>query len=299
MTEKMTKKLFGVLVALFAVCILGTPFSARAGSISNVDPDENSKLNEKRAVALSQGAIGQTVGDYSFRDTEGNRVRLSDFRGKPLVVSLVYSSCSDVCPVITQTLRDVDMEGRDTLGEDAYTIVTIGFDIAADNPGRMKSFARQYGVKVSDHWRFLSGDFKTIQGLVEDLGFQFFESPKGFDHLTQTTILDKNGVVYRQIYGESFDMQHFVGPLKELVWGTKTPFASLSDLLNRVRLFCTIYDPRSDQYRFEYAIFFRFFVGATIILGMMWFVGSWFWKDYRRNKALKADKMGQSPPPPS
>ena len=252
---------------------------ALAQTISNTDPDGPVKIDEAQALALSQAAIGREVGDYVFRDTRGQRVRLADFRGRPLVISMIYSSCADVCPVITKTLEDVDAIARDALGDDAYTIVTIGFDVADDNPVRMQSYARQNGVPVSDHWLFLSGDLPSILGLSEDIGFQFFESPKGFDHLTQTTILDADGKVYRQIYGESFQTPHFVEPMKSLVFGTPTPFASLSDLINKVRLFCTVYDPTSDQYRFEYAIFFRMIVGGTIILSMMAFIGKWLWKN--------------------
>lgn len=267
----------------FALCLLA-PAGLSAQTLSNVNTGSPAKIDETQALAISQAAIGREIGDYVFRDTRGQRVRLSDLRGRPLVISMIYSSCGDVCPVITSTLRDVDAIARDALGDDAYTIVTIGFDTADDNPGRMQSFARKYGVTVGDHWRFLSGDLPSVLGLSEDIGFQFFESVKGFDHLTQTTILDADGKVYRHVYGESFQTPHFVEPLKSLVFGTTTPFASLDQLLNKVRLFCTIYDPTSDQYRFEYAIFFRMAVGAVIILSMMAFIGNWLWKNRRSAK---------------
>jgi len=263
---------------------------ASVPSLSNSNSDSPVKIDEAAALATSQAALGREIGDYSFRDTRGQRVSLADLRGRPLVISMIYSSCADVCPVITSTLESVDGIARDALGDDAYTIVTIGFDVSADNPVRMQSFARKYGVPVSDHWMFLSGDLLSVAGLSEDIGFQFFESPKGFDHLTQTTIVDAEGKVYRQIYGESFETPHFVEPMKSLVFGTPTPFASLSDLVNKVRLFCTIYDPTSDKYRFEYSIFFRLIVGATIILSMMTFIGRWLWQNRRvaqKNKATQ------------
>jgi len=268
----------------FLLAFVASSFNATAQpTLSNA---EDGALDEKKALAISQAAIGREIGDYSFRDTTGKRLKLSDFRGKPLVISLIYSSCADVCPVITSTLEGVDEIARDALGDDSYNIITIGFDTAADNPVRMRSFAQKYGVPISDHWRFLSGDLLSVTGLSEDLGFQFFESPKGFDHLTQTTILDKNGVVYRQIYGESFETPHFVEPLKNLTFGTDTPFASLGDLINKVRLFCTIYDPSGDQYRFEYSIFFRLLVGGTVIIGMITFLVNWTWQNRKRKRRL-------------
>lgn len=287
-----------MIATTLCAAVVAVSFGANAGqqaptSISN---STSGALDEKKALAISQAAIGRAIGDYSFRDTQGNRLSLSDFRGKPLVISLIYSSCADVCPVITSTLQSVDAMARDALGNDSYSIVTIGFDIGADNPVQMKSFARKYGVKIDDHWKFLSGDLMAVTALSEDLGFQFFESAKGFDHLTQTTILDKNGVVFRQIYGEQFEAPHFVEPLKNLVYGTTSPFSSLSDLINKVRLFCTIYDPTADQYRFRYSIFFRILVGATIILGMTTFLLNWLWQNRKRNQMrLRTQKPSPGP----
>jgi len=283
-TNMTYRKVLTALATTLCIAFVAVSFNAAAEpTLSNA---EAGALNEKKALAISQAAIGRQIGDYSFRDTTGSRIKLSDFRGKPLVISLIYSSCADVCPIITATLESVDETARDALGDDSYNIVTIGFDISADNPVRMKSFAHKYGVALNDHWRFLSGDLMAVAGLSEDLGFQFFESAKGFDHLTQTTILDKNGVVYRQIYGESFEAPHFVEPLKHLTFGTESPFASLGDLLNKVRLFCTIYDPTADKYRFEYAIFFRLIVGGSVIIGMMTFLGKWLWQDRKRKRRL-------------
>lgn len=272
-----------------AVAVLLVAGNAQAETISNAGL--GGKLDEAKALAISQAAIGKEVRDQSFRDTAGRRVKLSDFRGKPLVISMIYSSCADVCPVITSTLERVDATTRDALGEDAYAIVTIGFDVTEDNPVRMLSFARKLGVPVSDHWLFLSGELNSVLALSEDLGFQFFESPKGFDHLTQTTILDADGKVYRHIYGETFETPAFAEPLKSLVFGTPTPFASLDDLLNKVRLFCTTYDPATDKYRFEYAIFFRLMVGAVVIGGMAAFVVKWSWRNWRVGHKAKKNMM--------
>ena len=278
------KSLSSTWVSCVAAMLFSWSAAAQTPALSNSDPDGSVQIDEEQALAVSQAAIGRQVKDYVFRDTRGQHVRFADLRGKPLVISMIYSSCADVCPVITSTIESADAIARDALGDDAYNIVTIGFDVASDNPVRMQSFARKYGVPVSDHWRFLSGDFPSILGLSEDTGFQFFESPKGYDHLTQTTILDANGKVYRQIYGEQFEAPHFVEPLKNLVYGTSTPFASIADLINKVRLFCTIYDPTSDKYRFEYSIFFRMIVGGIIILSMMTFIGRWMWQNRRAAK---------------
>ena len=279
--SKLAASTIFMAAALLALPAWAQTVTVKTGNAADISNSYDGKVDKDRALAVSQAAIGRVVGDYSFLDTHGNKIKLSDYRGKPLVISFVYSSCSDVCPVIIKTLENADEVARDALGEDAYAMITVGFDVASDTPTRMQSFARKYRIPLSDHWRFVSGELGAILGLSDDTGFIFFRSPKGFDHLTQTTILDKDGRVHRQIYGEAFETPHFVDPLKNLVFGTTTPYASIDDFIKKVRLFCTIYDPVVDKYHFEYAIFFRLIVGAVILLAMATFLVRWTWNNYR------------------
>ena len=257
------KRSFSLLILLMSwVAFLpGAPLAAT----------DKSDYTPEQALTYSQAAIGRTLANYAFTDSHGEAVTMADFRGKPLVVSFIYTSCADSCPIITQTLADAAASARNALGNDSFSVVSVGFDSAADSPDRMRYFATQQGIDVAD-WKFLSGDLPSMVGLAENLGFIFYSSPKGYDHLSQVTVLDGKGVVYRQVYGQTFDLPLLVEPLKELVFGTPTPFASVGDLIKKVRLFCTIYDPAQDRYRFDYSIFIQLFVGTLIVGGMFIFV---------------------------
>ena len=280
MTLSLNKKLPSLFSALILIGAIGVFLSLSGGTASAYVEDDV----KKEALRISQAALGRPVGDYSFTDTDGRPIRLSDFRGKPLVVNFIYTSCTQSCPVITGTLSDATQVARDTLGDNSFQVVTVGFDVGKDTPQRMQSFASQLGVSGEDGWTFVSGDLLQVAGLSDALGFQYFRSAKGFDHLDQVTVLDANGVVYRQIYGETFETRHLVDPLKELVFGTTAPFSSFEDLIKKVRLFCTIYDPAADRYRFDYSIFIKLFVGSTIVLLMLYFVVSNWWRIWRNSR---------------
>ena len=218
------------------------------------DPDQ--------ALKTSQAAVGSTPSNHTFLDRNGRPVSLNDFRGKPLVISLIYTSCFHICPTTTQSLAKASGVAESAVGQDKYNVVTIGFDTNYDKPERMTSYARQQGMAMKDNWKFLSTDEHTIHQLSEELGFIFVPSPKGFDHLIQTTILDAEGKVYRQIYGMEFDPAHLTGAMKELVFGTTPATLDLSYIVNRAKLFCTIYDPTTGTYRFNFAMIFGMIVGA-------------------------------------
>ena len=69
------------------------------------------------------------------------------------------------------------------------------------------------------------------------------------------------------MYGEVFDTQLLVEPLKELVLGQPRPNQTLlSELINKVRFFCTTYDPARDAYHFDYSLFIGMSIGFSIIL---------------------------------
>lgn len=213
------------------------------------------------ALKTSQAAVGRAVGDHAFTAIDGRPVRLADYRGKPLVVSLVYTSCADFCPTISKAVGDAVDAAVSAFGRDAFAVVTLGFDARADTPARMRAFARSHGLGAPN-WSFLSADADTIVALSDDLGFTFFPSAKGFDHLAQTTLIDPEGRVYRQIYGTDFAPPSLVEPMKELIFKRRSELTSVEGLINRVRLFCTIYDPASGRYRFDYSLFITLIVGG-------------------------------------
>ena len=223
------------------------------------------------ALAVSQGAVGHMIGEHTFRDISGQPFQLQALRGKPLVVSLIYTSCHHVCPLITANIeKNVDI-AHEALGEDAFSVVTIGFDWQVDTPERMRMYASAKGIDVPG-WYFLSGDEASVQAISKAVGFQFFPTAKGFDHLSQTTVVDADGRVYRQIYGQDFDAQAFVEPLKELVFDTPRDASLVDHWVDTFKLFCTVYDPNTGRYQFDYSIFMTILVGVLCLGAILLFI---------------------------
>jgi protein SCO1/2 len=245
-------------VALLAASDASPPAFAAGDASDLFDP--------QAALAYSQAAIGRQVGDHAFLDDQREVVNLSAFRGRPLIVNLVYTGCAESCPIVVQTLLDAVEEAQDVFGRDHFSVVTVGFDTRDDTPEQMHAYARGQGVDLAN-WRFLSGDAETVERLIEEVGFIYMPSPRGFDHIAQTTILDDQGRVYRQVYGSDFEAPAVVEPLKELVFETGSTFSSLSGVIDRVRLFCTFYDSKADRYIFDYSIIIALVIGSLSLLG--------------------------------
>jgi protein SCO1/2 len=241
------------------------------------------KLDGERALAASQAAVGRLVGDHAFTDTRYRGVRLADFRGRPLIVNMVYTGCADICPTISESLaRAVDV-AREALDNDSFHVITVGFDTRSDTPDRMRSYARSHGLDGAG-WDFLSGTGDAAGRLADELGFLYFAAPQGFDHTAQVTIIDADGRIYRQIYGATFEPPALVEPLKDLIWGRSTGLAGAAALLDRIKLVCTVYDAASGRYRFSYAIFIS--IGLSgLTLCAIGFVIARAWLRSRRSGA--------------
>lgn len=261
-----------VLTAVLTGCSLYLSASAAlAAAPPGASSPGSPAISRDEALRLSQSAIGGEVGDYTLTDADGHLVRLASLRGKPLLVSFIYTACFQVCPTTTRNLKHAVESAQRTLGPYSFNVVSVGFNLPLDTPQAMGAFARQQGVFVPN-WRFLSPDPQTLDGLARDLGFSFAATAGGFDHLTQVSIIDQNGRVYRQVYGDSFPLPQLVQPLKELITGAPAPQEGLAGFIERVRVLCTAYDPVSGKYRYKYSILFEIAGGLMGISAMLIFL---------------------------
>ena len=250
----------GSLIRLFLLC-----FVLAGSTVVAADYDRDD------ALETSQGAIGRSMANRTLRDIDGQSFELDSLRGKPLVISMIYTSCHHVCPTITKNLGSAVGIASEALGEDSFTVITVGFDWAVDTPDRMRLYASERRIDAPN-WRFLAGDSESITALSKDIGFLFYPSAKGFDHLTQTTVVDADGVVYQQIYGVDIDPPSLVEPLKELVFDTPRQAGLLEHWLDTFLLFCTVYDPNSGRYKFDYSIATTIFVGILSLGAIATFI---------------------------
>lgn len=248
----------------------GVTFAAADSDLMRFSNDES--------LAHSQAAIGTSLQNIQLTKGDGTAVSFKDYRGKPLVISMIFSSCHHVCPSTTQYLQQVVNKARNVLDSDSFQVVTIGFDTANDTPERMAQFRTSTGV-TDEYWDFLSADADNMDTLVEQLGFIYTPSPRGFDHLVQASIVDADGVIYRQVYGMSFPTPQLIEPLKQLVFGQPTSQSSLAYLGKRIRLFCTVYDPATDTYHVDISVFIGTFVGIIVSLVF----GRVLYKEWRRS----------------
>jgi protein SCO1/2 len=92
-------------------------------------------------------------------DSDGQRVALADYRGKPVVVSFLYTDCPDVCPVIGQRIGQAlaELDGK---AEDVAVLI-VSVDPAGDTPEKAQAFLEKHGLAGAGR-HYLLGDAETL-----------------------------------------------------------------------------------------------------------------------------------------
>lgn len=250
-------------------------------------------IDEAEAVRLAEGAVGRVVPDFELRDRNGKPVRLGNYRGKPLLVSFIYTGCFEICPTQTRTLYEA-VKGLDNmLGENEFNVISIGFNQPFDDPKAMRAFASQHRIKHRN-WEFLSPKANEVEALTRAFGFSWVATPAGFDHVLGVTVVDSKGRIHSQVLGDVVRAERLGTPLRRLLLyeEPQAMFSTVSHLIERVRILCTVYDARTGEYRYDWKLILQMVSGLLFFLTMfIWLFGEW-----RRQRHQRRNTGSPCPP---
>jgi protein SCO1/2 len=146
------------------------------------------------AFARTPGALpGNSVYQLAatLQDQDGRSFELASLRGSPLLVSMFYSSCDMVCPMIfetvQQTLKMLPPDDRESM-----RVLMLSFDPARDTVPVLKKAAQAHGC--DSRWTLARCDETTARKIAAVLGVQYRRLASGeFNHTSTIELLDKDG----------------------------------------------------------------------------------------------------------
>jgi protein SCO1 len=161
-------------------------------------------------------------------------------------------------------------------GTNQFNVVSIGFNQPADSPQALKAFAAQHRIS-QPNWDFLSPPAPIVEPLTRNFGFAYEATPAGFDHVLQVSLVDAKGVIVQQVYGDRLAVDALGEPMKQMLIGAPLPQGMrLDDIIDQVRLLCTVYDPKTGTYRVDYSLAIEFAGGLTFIIAMaLYMLNEW------------------------
>jgi protein SCO1/2 len=163
---------------------------------------------------------GQPVPDLDLIDEAGGRRRLSDWRGRVLAVTFIYTRCPlpDFCPRIDQRFKTVqDDILADAAARDRYTLLSVSFDPAFDTPPVLAAHARQVGADPRI-WRFVTGDRDPVAALASRFGTSIIREGSDADSIThslRTAVIGSDGTLRTVLPGTEWTPAELLRALRQ------------------------------------------------------------------------------------
>lgn len=160
--------------------------------------------------------IGKIAPDFVLIDQDDQLIRVSQFRGKLILLNFIYTHCPDVCPLTTAALARAQRElMRRRWWETDVVFLTVTTDPLHDTPTVLRTYAGRYKADLRG-WRFLTGNPETIRPVYAQYGIDVY--PRGGtlqDHASPTFVIDRGGRVLGA-YGANPDPEAILHDLAEL-----------------------------------------------------------------------------------
>jgi protein SCO1/2 len=151
---------------------------------------------------------GDPMPDGELLAENGQKVHLSDFHGKALAFTFIFTRCPvpEFCPRMSQRFN----QARELLlhmagGPTNWQFLSISFDAQFDTPAVLAGYADYYREQSPDRWLFAAAPTNVLAEMASQLDFRFTNDSGCLVHNLRTAVLDPQGRLYRLFIGNEWD----------------------------------------------------------------------------------------------
>jgi protein SCO1/2 len=161
---------------------------------------------------------GTTVADADFIDDSGTKRRFSEWRGRTLAVTFIYTRCPlpDFCPRMNRNFAAVQ-HGilADRQLRDRVHLLSVSFDPAVDTPAVLAKHARQAGANP-DVWSFLTGERDAIGRFASQFGVSTIREDGSTEivHNLRTALISSDGRLVKVFTGTDWTPDELLASLR-------------------------------------------------------------------------------------
>lgn len=169
------------------------------------------KLNPAAAAKIV--SVGQVLPDFTLTDQTQQPARLSDFRGKIVVLTFAYSRCPNpnYCFRLSNNLSILQRRFQVRMGSELI-LMTIVIDPDQDRGKALETYAETWKADPQA-WRFLTGSVGDVRSVAEAFGMDFWSDEGFLTHSFHTAVIDREGKLAANLEGNEFT----AGQLGDLV----------------------------------------------------------------------------------
>ena len=183
------------------------------------------------SVVPGEPKPGDEIPDFGLVNQDGKRIHLSQYRGKALALTFIYTRCPqpDQCTLMSNNFAGIERELART--PDVYQkthLLSITFDPDYDTPKVMRSYGAGHTERYSDesfqHWEFATGSKDEVKGISQFFGLRYYHDTSSGEeqviHSLRTAIIGPDGKLVKLYRGNEWKPEEIVADLKTLAAGT-------------------------------------------------------------------------------
>jgi protein SCO1/2 len=153
---------------------------------------------------------GDSVPDFKMVNQSGQAIRLDQFRGKPLLLTFIYTRCPvpDFCLLMSNNFSEVlkQLQNRPAAFAKAQ-LLSISIDPDYDTPAVLHSYGERYVGKTDpsfEHWQFASGSAEQVRKVANFFGLSYNDKQGQIVHTLQTVLIGPDGKVVKVYTGNQW-----------------------------------------------------------------------------------------------
>ena len=164
--------------------------------------------------------VGQHVPDFSLISHKGGSIKLSQFSGKVVAITFLYTHCPlpDYCFRLSNNFGVVRKRFAERMGR-SLVLMSITFDPGHDQPEVLAQYAKNWKAADAEGWYFLTGAPSEVQTVALEFGMNFWPDEGFLTHSLHTVVLDRSGNLFANLEGNEFTAQQLGDLLESVLHG--------------------------------------------------------------------------------
>lgn len=171
--------------------------------LDNIVVVAQARPDYKPSIQYHTPTVGDVVPDFRLLNQSGRKISLSEFKGKVLLVTFIYTRCplADYCPRMSRNFAEIDKElAVDPALYRKTHLLSISFDPAYDTPAVLRSYGGAYTGNYTKetfaHWDFAAPSEKDLPQVTQFFGVGVTPGErKTLNHSLSTAVIGKDGKI--------------------------------------------------------------------------------------------------------
>jgi protein SCO1/2 len=153
--------------------------------------------------------------ELALVNQSGQPLTLTELRGKVVLLTFTYSTCAEVCPLITAAMAA--LQQRLTAAERPQVFfLSVTAQPEVDTPAVLHAYATRLGIDLAS-WAFLTGPAQAVQAVWQAFGLTAKPRTKGgVDHPAWTLLIDREGMVRYRYLGSLLEVETLLEDMRTL-----------------------------------------------------------------------------------